>query len=363
MLDLLLRKNIVHAGFDISPEGITGIVLGKEKNVLLKAIFKPFKENVFQSGAIVNKEIFIKTLSEFADIEYFNTNTVNISLPIAQTFVKTIILPDLPENELKVIIPQEAAKHLPFSAREANIDFEILRQLKKTGSSKKEAEVLIVALNKTIAKNYADIFVEAGFNISAIDISPFAVIKTLANAGYIDETDKLYLSVVIGYESTDINIICKGMPLFFHNIPLGKKQVLESLSLALEISEKDSEKMLPEIALVVPGAEFNADPYINKASNAIRTVYNNITGEVLKITEFYFSQNNQGEISKIIMSGSGICVQNIDKYTANRTKTETVILNPLKNIDISSLDEHDKDMNSGFVIPSLAVSTGLALKG
>lgn len=346
-------------GLDITPEGITGVMLKYENNKtgLKKIAFKPFNEEVFQNGIIVKSDAFVHTLKEFVEENNFETEMVNIAVQSNVAFLKTISMPDIPPEELKVIIPQEIPKHINFPINEINFDYEVIKHVLRN-DVKKEVEVLLVALSKHVAKNLVDLIYEAGLSVSAIDLTSFAVIRTLANEGVINNNDALYISVCIGYENTDINIINKGLPLFFNNVQLGKKDILKALIENLEIDKQQAEDLLSQIALIIPGMEINPDPSLAKAAAVVRSIYKEISDEIHKTIEFYQSHNqDQAEVKKIILSGTGLCIQNVEKYISARMKIETVISNALTNIEHSP--EHVTQLNGN----TIATSIGLALKG
>lgn len=361
MLKLFGKTKKPEIGLEISPEGIYAVLLEKSKNCSLKCFaYEPFPAHTMQNGLIVNSEAFVSTLKRLTDNTKFDTKVVSIDVPSNVAFIRTITLPDLPLNELKVIVPQEAIKHIPFPLNEINIDFEILENSKRVEDSIKKVDIILVALAKTISKNYIDLISSTGHIVNSVDIAPFAAIRTMANAGYIDNSDSLFISILIGYENTDINIVHKGMPVFSNSTPVGKKNIIDLLCGNLEIDSVSAEKLLSEIALVVPGINIEqADPQLNRAAAAIRPIYSNITSEIQKTIEFYNSKNSENKTFKrVIVSGSGACVQNIDKYFTNKLKIETLLCNPLNNIN------HDLDTeNLPVNLPALSTSLGLALKG
>lgn len=362
---LFKKNNNVQMGLDINPDGIIAVILEKRnKNIALKNYdFEGFDEETIQKGVIINSECFIKTLKAIVSRQSLNIKDVNIALSTNIAFIKTISLPDLPMEELNIIAPQEASKHIPYPIETVNIDFQILGKSKihPNGDYKRQegqiekVDVILAALTKEISKNYTEVIEEANLNLRAIDISPFALVKTLANAEYIDNTDAISLCVLIDYENTDINIIHKGMPVYSHTVNIGKKNILDCIASALEITSDKVLKLLPEIFLIIPGMESNPDPQLNKAFSSLKTVFNSIGGEIQKTIEFYTSQSGEEKpIKNIVIGGCGVCINNIDKYLTNRLKIETILCDPLKNI------RHDLTIINPS---SIGVSVGLALKG
>lgn len=351
-------------GLEINFEGITVTCLKKEKNKfsLKYCGYEPFPEKVISNDMIVNTDVFTQTLAKILENSQFNDKAVNIAIPSSAAFIKIITLPNLPVNELEIIMQQEIAKHIPFSTAEANIDFVILENTSQEKYDGKKIDVILIALAKNVAKNYVDIINNIGLNVKAIDVAPFAMIRTLANADLIDDSDNLFISVLIDYENTDINIVHKGMPVFSHNTSIGKRNIIDALSTNLEIEHLKAEEMLPEIMLVVPGLEPEADQQLNKAAAIVRIIYNNICTEIQKTIEFYNSQTAASkEIKRIIIGGCGVCIQNIDKYTSNRLKIDAVLCDSLKNI--SHNIDYSEDIIHQINIPALVTSVGLALKG
>lgn len=364
MLNLFRKTKKPEIGLGISPEGISAIMLEKAKNSGLKCCaFECFSTPTIQNGIIINTESFTETLKNLIGKIKPDTKIVNIDVPSTAAFIKTITLPDLPLNELEIIIPQEASKHIPFPISDINFDFEVIESSKRIEDSIKKVDVVLVAIAKNIAKVYIDSVNAAGLLVNSIDISPFAVIKTLANGNYIDNSDSLFISALIGYENTDINILQKGMPVFSNSVPIGKKNIIDLLCGNLEMKNHEVNKLLHDIALVVPGVNIEpADPLLSRAAAAIRPVYSNITSEIQKTIEYYNSKNNENKTYKrIILSGSGVCVQNIDKYFTNKLKIDTMLCNSLNNIN------HDIEFNEHLLhpvnLPALSASLGLALKG
>jgi|GEM_PF-2064024 len=363
MFNLFQKSPKSKIGLDITPEGITMVLIKNQdnKNSLQNYIYMPFQKQTNLGEQIENFEVLTENLKSIINEYKFETRETVISVPSNQVFLKKITLPDIPEQELQLIAPQEASKHLPISSRELNVDFQILQNTKRQDDTGKKVDVVLCALAKDIARRYMEAISEAGLHVNAIDISSFAMIKALANAELINDPEKTYVSVLVDYAHTDINIIQNGMPMFSHNIQTGKKNIIENITNSLLKKKEEVLKLLPEVGLLVPGAEMNENPDLNKASNAVKSVYSNIAGEIQKTIEFFNSDKEQPvEIESIIIGGNGICVQNIDRYLFNKLRIETQIFNPFTNI--SEEIQNQENLFSPVNISSFTTSIGLALK-
>lgn len=356
VLNLFKKASKIRAGIDISSEGFVLSCVSYEKGqYCLKGLYiDNFQEEILQNGMIIKPEVFAESLRKIIEENHLDIKTLNTGVSSSNMFIKIVAFPDISSDELKIIAPQEASKHVSQTVNQINVDYEILEQTKKDN----KVDVVLCALSKEISNNLSNAASLAGVDINVIDVSSFAMIRTLANAEMINNPDLNYISVLIGYENTDINIIKNGMPVFSHHMQTGKKNVIESFMKGFEISKEEADRRLPYFGLILPGLEGSSDPDFNKTSNIVKPHYSNIASEIQKTIEFYNSQNGENtQIEKIILGGCGICLQNIDKYISNKLKIDTELCDSLKNI---SYDPKIIE-NIPVSIPSLSASIGLAL--
>lgn len=333
MFNLFSKSANNKIGLDISPEGIAMSILekNKEKILLNNLVFHEFDSKVYQDGQPANIKELSEEIKNLVNQQKPETKSTVISVPSSSVFMKKITMPDIPEEELKIILPQEAAKHLPLNPKEMNIDFQVLKNSRRQDTSGKKIDVIICALSKQTVRNYLDAISNAGLQVQAVDISSFAMIRALGAAELINDPEKTYLSVLIDYLGTDINIIQKGMPVFSHNIQTGKKNIIENIANVLNKKKDQIKNLMPEVALLLPGEDMSENPEINKASNAAKSVVSNVSGEIQKTIEFFNSESEKPvEIERVYIGGKGVCIKNIDKYISQKIRIETDIFNPIK---------------------------------
>jgi len=359
ILNLFGKNQKNYAGLDITQEGfvLSSLSVEKGKTVLGNLICKVFSDNILSNGIFSKPEEFALELKKIIEENKLDIKAVNVSIPSVNVFIKTITFPNLPLNELKIIAPQEAAKHISQVASEINVDFQILENTKKDN----KIDVILCVLSKAISNNIINAVNMAGLEVETLDIAPFAMLRTLSNAELINNTESTYVSVLIGYENTDINIVKNGMPVFSHNTNTGKKNVVEAVMKSFEINKETAKSRLPEFGIILPGMEVNDNPELHKASNSFRNIYSGITAEIEKTIEFYNSQKGENiQIEKIIVGGSGVCVQNIDKYISNKLRIPAELAFSLQNIS-HNIEIDDENLITSVNIPAVASSIGAAL--
>lgn len=348
------------AGLDISPDFITLVKIIKEDNALkLEHLVRvPTPDGAISGGIMVSPEDIGHAVKEMLSSNGIESVRINVAVPSNIPFLKTVTLPDLPFNELRIIAEDEASNHIPFPVSEANMDYVILENTKRVEEgTKRLVDVLIVAIQKGIAQKIVNMADAAKVRLNSIEVETYSMIKCLANAGQIEENDDINVSVLIGYDSTDITLVSNGMPLFSHMAPIGKKNIIETISTGLALDLKSSLNFIPEVAILVPGYASSNDPNIVKAATLVRMIYNNISTEISKAIQFYRTQKPQTQISKIYLGGCGMCIKNADKFISNRLKIDSILADSFKNIEVSS------KLVENYDVPTLVTAVGLALKG
>lgn len=349
------------AGIEINQDYINFIQLAKEENSykLIHAFSILTPPNTVQGGAITDTEPIAKAIRTKLDQLEIEELNIHMSVPCNLPFIRSVTLPDLPFEELKVIAQDEAANHIPYALNDANLDFILLENTRRQDEDKKRiVDVLIVALPKSMAKKYLDVCDQAALRIKSIDVATYAMIKGLVNSEQIKPGGDISVSVCVGYDSTDISLISNGMPLFSHSAAVGKKNIIETISTGIGMSYEETLQFIPEVAILVPGFTATNNPQVVKAATLVRMIYNTISTEISKAIQFYKSQKaDSPEITNILMGGPGMCIQNADKFIANRLKIDTELADSFHNISVLP------DQLEGLEIPTLISSVGLALKG
>lgn len=349
------------AGIDISQDYITFVKLKRDDNKATQDyLFQiPTPEGSFGAGNVLQPAIIGEEIRKIIDNNEIGEVKINLAIQANIPFVRILTLPDIPYEELKVIAQDEASNHIPFPLSEANIDYALLESTRRIEeNSKKVIDILIIAIPKGIAQKYIDVADAAKVKLNSIDVTSYSMIKTLDKAGQITEGKHLDVCIYIGYDYTDISIISNGMPLFSHITPIGKKNIIETISSGLSLTEEQTKGFMPGVAILVPGGSSPTDPQIVKAATLVRMVYNNICTEISKAIQFYKTQRADSfEIEKMFIGGSGMCIKNADIFIANRLKIDTEIVNPISNIFM------EPDKYTDYNPSTLVTAVGLALKG
>ena len=134
------------------------------------------------------------------------------------------------------VVTQEATNHVPFPIEDANLDWAQMPATERTDADGvRRIDIILAAIQRSIIESYWRMADSAGVKLGRVDISSLAVVRSLANAGYLGSAGHLSMVVNMRHDATDINIVRSAMPLFGRSIMVGLDSLTESVSRSLQI--------------------------------------------------------------------------------------------------------------------------------
>jgi type IV pilus assembly protein PilM len=94
-------------------------------------------------------------------------------------------------------------------------------------------------------------------------------------------------------------------------------------------------------------------------SEAVTPVLNKMLSEFRRSFDFYENSIKKRPISKVVLSGGGARLKNIEKFFADKLGVPTQIADPFKQIEIPKSMDAD-ELNA--LAPALVVALGLAMR-
>jgi len=288
-------------GLDIGTSSIKAVALEvKDKEVFLKNF--SFKEISDGSIGPANLAPLIKKSIDALGV---SEGRVNISLSGQPVIIRYAWLPLMSQKELASSLRFEAAKLIPFSVEEVNIDSYILKQ----DISNNKMLVMVVAAKKEAVSERIKLVQDSGFKIKAIDVDSLALINAF-NFNYHSEDEKDLPKVIallnIGAAVSNLSILEAGVPVFSRDIYIAgnnfSKKIADSLSIDLKAAED---------------LKINPDKEkLEKVSAAIELILSSLASEVRTSFDYYESQSSSS-VEKIFLSGGGSLFLNL-KDSLNR---------------------------------------------
>jgi type IV pilus assembly protein PilM len=267
-----------------------------------------------------------------------------VSISGDPVLIKRVSMPGMSSAELKKSIKWEMEQLSSGGFQEFNYDYQVIH----TPNSHDKIDVLMVAVNRNVTREYLSILSNVGLNPVVIDLDVFSL-ENMYQVNYPDAQGLLAL-VNIGASVTNILIIHNGEAVFARDLPIGGGIYSDSIMSDMDLTYDQAEevKHTQRAGLTDQRIEILSSSFINSISKEI------------KLTIDYFSAAHSDENVKRIMIGGGTAnLPGLKEYLSETTQSYVGILNPFRNIGFSEENfdpEYIKDIS-----PKMSIATGLAL--
>lgn len=324
------------------------------------------KPGVIEDGAIRDEEELIKTIKSACGSvkgERLNTKYVIASLPEEKSFVQTLQMPKMTDEELKSALPFEIENYIPLSIDKVYWDFQTI---KATSNTSGKCSLLVNVMPKTIVNSYVFCLKKAGLVPCALEVESQAIVRALAVA----EKDIAPRIIVDIGKNSSILIISAGDSIRFTcSIPISSDNLTKAISDELAVDEWMAEEIKIKYGLSgdFGGAKLSSEE-AKKAkivSEAIKPILREFATQIKKYVDFYLSHASEsdiatGKIEEIILCGGGSSLKNLPDFFWDELKIKTRIGNSMAGIVLKKI--YEKEFASQKAL-SFAAAVGLAIRG
>jgi|TARA_Y100000310_G_scaffold345866_1_gene471941 type IV pilus assembly protein PilM len=288
------------------------------------------------------------------------TKDCGVSIPFSSSLITLIEMPDLPEGQLKEMIPIEARKYIPVPIGEVSLDWFVVpegnnklfsgavsKSNKETKGSK--IQVLLVAIHNETLSKYRTVLKDVGLAPTFFEIEIFSTIRAVLEQGV-----QPVMIVDVGAATTKLYIVEYGIVRTSHIINRGSQNITTSLSKSTGVSEQKAEQMKREMGMlgtVSGGTEGHG------VSDAALAALDYIFSEARRTLIGYQKKYNRN-IGTVILTGGGIILPGLLPFAQKQFETEVRHANPFSKVETPAFLE--ETLRSAG--PEFAVSVGLALR-
>lgn len=357
-----MGKKVVVGGIDLGSNTTKAVQVNKTPSgyQLARVAVGPTPAMTIKDGAVVDAKVLADSLRQLLDGSKMVLNKVVGTVTGQSVVIRPIIMTQMTEKELQHAIKFEAERYLPYSVSEAQIVGNILR--KSIEGDEKSMEVLLVAAPNEIVKNVGEVVAQAGMQLQAIDLEPFALARAV-QFSVTPEIFKQTLAIInLGASSSTINIFKAGTLRHNRTISVAGNSFTKSIGQSLNLSFEEAEKIKKDKGVIrVEKDATPVAPTSMRIFNVIIPVLNELITEVQRSFDYYRSRYRGETLDLILLSGGTACFKNIGPYMANELGIQTQIVNPVKNMvpgDVPGFTQEELDA----IAPSLTVSMGLAFR-
>lgn len=342
-------KNLL--GLDIGSSAVKMVELkdlGKGKGYKLEAFgLEPLPPEAVVGGTVMDSGAVIAAIQKLVrdgGVKNYNAAT---SVDGNSVITKRITMTAMSEAELSEAIQWEAGQYIPFDLEEVKIDHQVLDSDPATGN----LNVLLVAAKRDLIGEYSSILGQAGLNSSAIDIDSFCV-QNAYETNYPINGNEVTVLVNIGASTTNLSVMKGTTPLFWRDIQAGGNNYTDTLQREMNLTFEQAE--------AVKKGEASEGVRMEQAVPILNAVTEEFGAELKKTLDFFRVTTGENTIHKVVLSGGGTKVPNLDRYLSQFFGIPVEVMNPFQNITISEREFPVDTINR--LAPSFAVAVGLALR-
>ncbi|MBI2252047.1 MAG: type IV pilus assembly protein PilM [Armatimonadetes bacterium] len=358
----LFSTKINIAGIDIGTSLIKIIQLNKtapDKYQLVKVVLNSTPAALIKDGIIIDTKALGENIKQLISTNRFNINKVVASVSGQSVVMRPINMPQMSDKELQNAIRFEAERYLPYSVADAQIKGIILR--KSIEGDEKNMEVLLVAAPNEMVKKAEETMKLAGLSVQAIDLEPFALLRTLRLSVDAETFSRTIALIDLGANTSSINIYKAGVLRHNRTIGLAGNNFTKVIGQSLNLSFGEAEKIKKDKGIIrLEGDATPLNPTAMRIFNVITPIISELVTEIQRSFDYYRSRYRGESVDLVVLSGGTSSFKNIDAYLKNELGISCQIAKPFKNVNTVNCGFPAEEIED--LSPALVVAAGLAIR-
>jgi Tfp pilus assembly protein, ATPase PilM len=215
---------------------------------------------------------------------------------------------------------------------------------------------VLVATRREVTDTYIETFKEAGLQIDVLEVTSFALIRTLKDQLQQFSSQEAAVLTDIEFDSTELAIVVDGIPQFNRTIPIGTYQIQTALNQAMNLPPTRDTSELQGMTLPVTdtmGISGDANP----GTNAMIKVLGELADELRRSVDFYLNQSEELEVAQLLLAGPGAAIGKLDEFFMQRLSLPASQVDPIETLGLEISQEITPEQRAG-----LGVALGLGLR-
>jgi type IV pilus assembly protein PilM len=336
-------------------ERITGIAVHDDA-VRVATVYAKRNKTVLESlfeiqlpaeGFETQKERIIEALKQVAPLLKPTAN-IRIALPSSLVVFKEITLHFVDTEKIRMVLEYEIESMLPFSTRDAIIDFIIT----KTDTANQTSQVLVAAIRNQDLADYLELFNAAQINPMAITIDLFAEYGLFSFISEKNNPPQTVALVDLGLHTVRIALISNGELRLTRHLPRGLISVLKQVSEETHMPMDELEVKLSQLGMDALGS----DTINHSAVEHFALLVNDIQ---FTLNSFSIKLALSEEISRILLTGALHKVKGFIDFCSTTMQIPCAVFEPQKILALSSIQNKLTQEPANWAPFTFALGTAL----
>ena len=260
-----------------------------------------------------------------------------LCLPQDQATLRQVSLPSSDPEELKGMVRFEVERHIPFNPERYGVGYQVMRSRGDEGS-----DVLLAAADGPIIERATAAADEAGIRVGGLNVDSACYVNALLYAEPELSRTKTVALMAIGLDTLELVFMSEGRVLFARSVPHGLRSLIQSWTQTpagggAELDDARlgiAAKMIDLAGLSEKQGEEGTRAQKSDAQGleAARSWTNRLTQELRRSYEFAHRELHCPAVERVVLSGEGAIVRNLDRYLAGVLNLEVTLLNPVASL-------------------------------
>jgi type IV pilus assembly protein PilM len=346
-------------GLDIGTSGVRAaeLSLGKNGATLERFGQVALPAGAVRDGEVVDPDTVAQAIKQLWTTAKFSSKKVVLGVANQRVVVRQVDLPWLPTSELRQSLAFQVQDFIPMPVEQAVLDFHPVEEF--TTDGRRMLRVLLVAAARDMVTSALDAVRKAGLTATQVDLTPFAVLRSLAvvdNVGLTSTNHDAEALVDVGSKVTNIVIHQNGVPRFVRVLLMGGDNVTEALAERMGMPIEEAENVKQQTSLgATPGVPSSEHP----AARVVEATGHAFVEEIRGSLDYYLAQPGSVPMRRVVVSGGGARLGGLVQRLSLATRLPVEPASPLTTLKVGKTGLTPDQLV--YVEPLVTVPVGLAM--
>jgi type IV pilus assembly protein PilM len=343
-------------GLDIGTSGVRAAELsfGKGQITLEKFGQVALPEGAVRDGEVVDPDAVAAAIKQLWAHTKFSSKKVVLGVANQKVIVRQVDLPWMPVDELKKSLAFQVQDFVPMPVEQAVLDFHPLEEVTGDNGSQMLRGLLVAASREMVLASIEAVQ-KAGLTATMVDLTSFAVIRSLADPDHLGMGAPVEALVDVGARVTNIVIHQGGVPRFVRILLMGGQDVTDAVAERMGVPQAQAEAMKQQLGIGVAAEGMDAQA----AGRVVEAVGSSFVDEIRGSLDYYLASSGSSPISRLVLTGGGARLGGLAQRLGVMTRVPVEIGTPMHSLQVGQTGLSPEQI--AFVEPLAAVPVGLAL--
>ncbi len=305
-------------------------------------------------GEVLDRDAVAAALKKLWSEAKFSSKKVVLGVANSKVVVRQVDLPWMERDELRQALAFQVQDFIPMPVSEAILDFHPVEEFTNEAGGRM-LRVLLVAAGREMVLGGLAAAEKAGLRPVMVDLTSFAVIRSLAQLDTLGLDGDAEALVDIGARVTNIAVHQGGVPRFVRILLMGGRDITDAVAERLGVPAEEAESVKLSSALAAVGGQAENEP----TARAVETSGSAFIEEVRGSLDYYLSSSSRAPIKRILVSGGGSQLAGLVERLSAATRLPVELAEPTAGLRIGKTGLSPDQLIQ--ISPYSAVPVGLAL--